>query len=196
LHYTAYREKGAQVPDLRYTAVKEMNRQNLPIPNCYWVIPGRFLAGEYPGAFDEERIRRRVDALLEAGMTTFINLTHPDELPSYVPILLEQANACDVEVETLNLPIRDFGLPTRRRMTAILDAIDSTLADGRNLYLHCWGGIGRTGTVVGCYLVRHGLTGEQALARLAEWWQDDPRRESHPRTPETKEQVQFVRDWK
>ena len=28
--------------------------------------------------------------------------------------------------------------------------------DGRKVYVHCWGGVGRTGTVVGCYLVRQG----------------------------------------
>ena len=31
------------------------------------------------------------------------------------------------------------------------------------MYLHCWGGVGRTGTVVGCWLVRHGRTGDEAL---------------------------------
>jgi hypothetical protein len=184
----------APVP-FAFFAEKKMTPPDLPIPNSYWVIPGRFLAGEYPGAFGEERIRRRVDALLEAGMNFFLNLTDPDELPSYMPILLEEARVYDVEVQTLNLPIHDFGLPTRKKMTAILDAIDSALASGRHLYLHCWGGIGRTGTVVGCYLVRHGLTGGEALARLAEWWQDDPRREAHPRTPETDEQVEFIRAW-
>ena len=39
------------------------------------------------------------------------------------------------------------------------------------------------------------MTGEQALAQLAEWWQLDPRRTWYPRTPETDEQVQFVREW-
>ena len=35
------------------------------------------------------------------------------------------------------------------------------------VYVHCWGGIGRTGTVVGCWLVRHGMTGDEALAEFA-----------------------------
>jgi protein-tyrosine phosphatase len=98
-------------------------------------------------------------------------------------------------VEAIHLPIRDFGLPTRAEMVIILDTIDNVLKKGRNVYLHCWGGIGRTGTTVGCYLVRHGMTGEQALAQLAQWWQDDPRNTWYPRTPETDEQVKFVREW-
>ncbi len=33
--------------------------------------------------------------------------------------------------------------------------------------MHCWGGVGRTGTVVGCWLVRHGLDDGDAIARIA-----------------------------
>jgi hypothetical protein len=172
-----------------------MNHPKLPIPESYWVLPKRFLAGEYPGGFNRERVRQRMDAFLEAGINTFINLTGPDELPPYLPVLLEEAEVYSQQVDTINLPIRDFGLPTRAEMVIILNTIDAALAQDRNIYLHCWGGIGRTGTTVGCYLVRHGLTGEQALARIAKWWQDDPRRTYYPRSPETDEQVKFVREW-
>jgi protein-tyrosine phosphatase len=159
------------------------------------VIPIRFLAGEYPGGFNRERVRQRMDSFLETGLNTFINLTGPDELPPYLPVLLEEAKIHHRKVEGIHLPIRDFGLPTREEMLNILNNIDNALEKKRNVYLHCWGGIGRTGTTVGCYLVRHGMTGEQALAQLADWWQTDPRRTWYPRTPETDEQVQFVREW-
>ena len=73
-------------------------------------------------------------------------------------------------------------------MTTILDALDSALAAGHTVYLHCHGGRGRTGTVVGCWLVRHGLTGEQALDRIADLRGDDE-------SPETDEQRAFVLNW-
>lgn len=173
----------------------EKNRRNLPIPNSYWVIPKRFLAGEYPGGFNNDRVRQRLDASLDAGLDTFINLTKADELPPYTTVLREEAKAYDRDVKVINLPIHDFGLPTHDEMVDILNHIDDALANGRNVYLHCWGGIGRTGTTVGCYLVRHGMTGDQALAQLAQWWEHDPRRAYYPRTPETDEQVKFVREW-
>jgi len=78
----------------------------------------------------------------------------------------------------------------------ILDTLDASLAAGRKVYLHCFGGIGRTGTAVGCYLVRHGKTGEQALSQLAEWWQAVPKHTRFPRSPEIDAQVQFILDWK
>jgi protein tyrosine phosphatase len=81
-------------------------------------------------------------------------------------------------------------------MIATLNILDEALSKGHNVYLHCWGGIGRTGTTVGCYLVRHGKTGQQALDQIAEWWQDVPKRVFYPRSPQTDAQVQFILDWK
>ena len=172
-----------------------MTTPDLPFSNSYWVIPNRFLAGEYPGAFGAERIRKRLDALLEAGMDTFVNLTRLDELPDYAPILFERAGYYQKDVRVHRLAIEDFGLPTRELMLDILSVIEGALNEGRNVYVHCWGGIGRTGTTVGCYLVRRGRTGEEALRQLAEWWQTVPKSQIHQRSPETSEQAQFVRNW-
>jgi protein-tyrosine phosphatase len=74
--------------------------------------------------------------------------------------------------------------------------LDSSLEAGRRIYLHCWGGIGRTGLAVGCFLVRHGMSGEQALEQIADWWQAVTGRRSIPRSPETPEQVEFVLNWR
>ena len=54
-------------------------------------------------------------------------------------------------------------------MRSILDAIDAAVSQGRRVYVHCRAGIGRTGTVVGCYLVRHGMSGPQAIAQISLW---------------------------
>ena len=173
-----------------------MNAPELPFPESYWVLPGQFLAGEYPGYFDNEKARGRIDTFLEAGFNTFIDLTSLDELPPYEPILKEQALIYSMEIRHLRFSIGDFSLPTHTGMISTLNAIDSALNAKRKVYVHCWAGVGRTGTVVGCYLVRHGRTGQQALRQLAEWWQDVPKSKRHTRSPETDEQVRFILDWK
>ena len=64
--------------------------------------------------------------------------------------------------------------PAPAAMRELLDHIDVAQQRGQRVYRHCWGGIGRTGTVVGCYLVRHGFTGAAAIAHLAQLRADTP----------------------
>jgi len=172
-----------------------MTKPTRPISESYWVEPGRFLAGEYPGQYTTESTQQRIDALLEAGFDTFIDLTRPNETVPYYRILLEEAKIYEMKVERYNFPIGDFGLPIPETMMSILDTIDTALQNGKKIYLHCWGGIGRTGTTVGCYLVRRGRTGEEALKQLAEWWRSVPKSHIHQHSPETLDQVQFIRKW-
>jgi len=168
---------------------------NRPIPDSYWVVPGRFLAGAYPGEFDPAQTRLRLTAFLNFGFDTFINLTDENELPPYHSILNEEAMFYDRLVSHLRFKITDKGLPSQRNMAEILDTIDNSLADEHKLYLHCWGGIGRTGTTVGCYLVRHGLTGKEALEKLATLYNTATQSKVRPISPETQDQINFILNW-
>jgi hypothetical protein len=167
-----------------------------PIPESYWVVPECFLAGGYPISSTEETVARQCLAgFLEAGFNTFFDLTRPGELPAYLPILEEEAVRFGIPIEYRRFNIQDKGLPSRNQMAVLLDALDAALAAGRKVYLHCWGGIGRTGTTVGCWLVRHGLSGRQAFSRLNELYQTAEQSRSFPQSPETNAQVNFILDW-
>ncbi len=161
-----------------------------PDPNTYWLIEGRLLAGEYPGASNPVQARAKVAAFLNAGITAFIDLTEAHELAPYKSLLP------GTDIEYHRFPIRDVSVPRDARyMNDILDAIDAALAAGRNVYVHCWGGIGRTGTVVACWLQRHGRGPDEALQELARLWQNMSKRHRQPRSPETDEQIAWVRNW-
>ena len=68
--------------------VPEMKK---PINESYWVVPGKFLAGEFPGDFDIRYSRVKIESLKEAGITSFIDLTEKDEgLSPYFPELEDQ----------------------------------------------------------------------------------------------------------
>lgn len=167
-----------------------------PIAESYWVEEGRFLAGEHPGSYDSETARRHMDAFLEAGITTFIDLTQPHELVSYEAVLKEQARIYGVNSFYHRFAIRDHGIPSRETMISILNTIDDALNSGRNVYVHCWGGVGRTGITVGCYLVRHEVTNEQALTQVNRLYRTRANTFYYPTSPETEEQIEFVRSWR
>jgi hypothetical protein len=172
-----------------------MKNPDRPLPESYWVEPGRFLAGEYPAGWNAREAHKQLAALLAAGFDTFIDLTSPDEFDPYQPILDKEASRLGLAAAYQRFPIGDFGLPTRPQMTTILDTIDAALAAGHKVYLHCWGGIGRTGTTVGCFLVRRGKSGAQALRQLADWWRLVPKSARNPHSPETDAQREFILAW-
>lgn len=166
----------------------------VPFPDSYWVLPGRLLAGEYPAESGEPATRRKLDALLRAGITSFVDLTRPGELPPYDTLLREEAADYSRAVEHTRFAIPDFGTPETALMQAILDHIDSRLAAGQAVYVHCRGGIGRTGTTVGCFLARHGLPPAQRLNEIARLRAACPSAIWH--SPETPDQRDFVLDWR
>lgn len=164
----------------------------LPIPNSYWVEPGRLLAGEYPGTQSRAESLDRMQRLLRAGVNTFIDLTQEGELPAYAAFLPE-----DGSIEHQRWAIKDHELPqTPEFMVQILDAIDVALGDGRCVYVHCRAGIGRTGMTIGCHLTRRGFSSLQALEHLQTLWEQCARSRNWPMVPETDEQYAFVRDWR
>jgi hypothetical protein len=160
---------------------------DVPIRDSYWVAAG-LLAGEYPGSADPEEAARRIRAFARHGVSVFVDLTHPgDPLEPYARLLAAGATR-------VAHPIVDFGTTTIPHMTRILDDVDAAIARGGTAYVHCWGGIGRTGTVVGCWLIRHGLAGDDPIRRIAELRRDvsDPSVAS----PQTSAQRAMVRAWK
>src|SRR5580698_1706015 len=160
-----------------------------PLPNSYWVTPGRLLGGEYPGGESGDHTQQRLSALMAAGVNCFINLTRPGELPAYSSLLPEG-------VWYFHLPILDHGLPVDQDyMRQILAVVGSALDAGRCVYVHCRMGIGRTGTVLGCQLVEQGVSGEAAMGGLNRAWLGCDRSRRWPSIPETREQRQYVTSW-
>ena len=169
-----------------------------PTASSYWVVSGCLLAGAYPGDSDPEAHRVKVQALVDAGIRTFVNLMEEHETnyagETFVPYQDLARQLCP-EVRCCRHAIRDLSAPTPELMTTILDAIDESMTAGKPVYVHCWGGVGRTGTVIGCWLLRHGLAEPgNVLKVLMEIRQQDRERRQRM-SPESAEQQRFVKGW-
>ncbi len=173
----------------------------VPYPRSFWVVPGKFLAGYYPGSRNPATAQNKLRKLLEHGVRHVVNLMEDNERnfkgERFVPYeaqLRELADGMSIDIELAHMPIRDTNVPSVEGMVAILDKIDRAITQRPTVYLHCWGGRGRTGTVVGCYLARRGKAeGDGALQLLQELRRDDPI--SHLPSPETEIQAELVRAW-
>lgn len=169
-----------------------------PNRSSYWVVPGKLLAGAYPGSPFADSHQEKVEKLLGAGVQVFVNLMEEHETDHagnafnrYEDLVSSLASDATCE----RFAIKDLSIPTAAAMETILDAIDSHLQNGRTVYVHCWGGVGRTGTVVGCWMLRHGLaTAEDVLEKLTSLRIQDKER-GRRQSPETDAQREFVLAW-
>ena len=165
-----------------------------PLPATYWVVPGRFLVGEHPGSHSRAEAMDRLRRFLDFGVTCFVDLTEPGELPSYES-LLPQVTPDGRRIEYLREPIRDHDVPSGDApVSRAIDMIDEALEAGHVVYLHCRAGIGRSATVVGCWLATRGGVPDP-LEELQLLWRQSARSRDWPVVPETDEQADFVRGW-
>lgn len=162
-----------QLPSLPKPPARDMAG---PTPWSNWVIPGQVIAGAYPASLDDAETNRILTTLLESGINTFVclqaevNINIPDlawksghGLRPYIrdaqKILSKARHTCSPritqqKIDFLHLPIIDGNVTTDSALNKLaIDCCDRVLR-GEKLYIHCWGGHGRTGTLVSIMLGR------------------------------------------
>jgi protein tyrosine phosphatase (PTP) superfamily phosphohydrolase (DUF442 family) len=158
------------------------------------------LAGCYPGDVGADEAHSKLSALIAAGIRFIVNLQEPDELglggstfPAYRPQVEALTHAQGLRITFAQFPITDMNVPPPQLMNTILDTMDESLEQGKPVYVHCRGGHGRTGTVIGCWLVRRGYCPQDALAKITNLRQNDAYLRRQP-APQTTEQIRFVKN--
>lgn len=133
-----------------------------------WIIEGKLAASSYPR--DEGHLR----ALHTAGVRALVTLHER-------PVDQEKLDALGIAAR--HYPVQDFAAPSLDQIEAAVAFIERKLAAGEGVAVHCAAGLGRTGTVIACYLVYQGYTPAEAIAHV---------RARRPGSVETGEQQAIV----
>ena len=92
-----------------------------------------------------------------------------------------------VDIVDLFVPVRDFTPPDQAQIQRMIDFIDEqAVRNDRPVVVSCYAGIGRTGTVLACYLVTRGFEPADAINEV---------RRLRPGSIQTPEQEAAVREY-
>jgi len=167
----------------------------LPFDRSYWVLPGKLMAGEIPAAQTTQATIEKLTALANCGIKTIINLMETTETDyDGNPFYDYSQHLQSLNRSMIRMPIVDLSIPSVDEMKNILSRIDESIQRGKPVYVHCWGGIGRTGTVVGCYLIQNGYANQENVFDYIDYLKRTTNA-AHRSSPETDEQMEFVKQW-
>lgn len=178
--------------DLRTTmdCFEELVSPRKPIRNSYRVMD-RVYAGEYPRELDEKKSIEKIKQFERFGITHYIDLTEEGEFSPYATML-------DSKVRHIRFPIKNMSAPlTIESVKELISQINEILKenDSNKVYIHCWGGVGRTGLIVGCLLSEQcGFGFEKTMDALNLAFSDCPK-SAYQKTPESDEQRLYIKKY-
>lgn len=146
-------------------------------------------AGQYPGSKNAALHAIKLYDLEMLNIDCIVSLMEVSESKRFTPYqqTLMQRNP---KIEFFNYPITDMSVPTKKQLYDIVHHIQTLLTSKKRVYIHCWGGHGRTGVVVGALLIYNGYTPQNALAKIKEERMKTPFKEEP--SPQTDEQIEFI----
>ncbi len=155
-------------------------------PNWFYyaLLNGTLIGSERPENLHAEAsgkldVTRRLAQRLvaEHGVRTVVNLT--ERAWTY--------GTEELAVHHLPMSDRYIDQTAHETLERAVGIIGQGISAGRGVWVHCQGGIDRTGCVVGCYLVSTGTDTETAIGAIKDRWPE--RRKKNPTSHELWEPV-------
>lgn len=167
---------------------------NIPFLQSYWLMPDKVLCGHFPSDLDPVVRETKLQGLLDAGIRTIINLIPEDELGNDdIPFddYTKWMESNGHRIICMRHGFKDRTAPSVELMQRIQREIEVSVLHDCPVYLHCWGGHGRSAMVAVCHLISLGSPLETALEYVLNLRKPLPKNH-YPFEPC---QVEFIREW-
>jgi protein-tyrosine phosphatase len=134
----------------------------------YWLDelwPGKLAVAPRPrgGAWIEDDVA----SWKRAGVNAVLSLLTPDEERD-LDLLTEAKEVRTQGMEFISYPIPDRQIPnSETQWSELLEKVNSNLSSGKNVLVHCRQGIGRSGLVAICLLVKKGMSPGAAVESVS-----------------------------
>jgi len=132
----------------------EDEKRQIILPNFDWLLENKLAAMPYPESEDAFTLLYRI------GIRAVLNL-------SEAPYHYEAPNT--IGMLTRHIPVIDYTAPTLQQVKQAVAMISSCLDKNMPVAVHCLAGLGRTGTILACYLVAMGMPANNAIIIIREW---------------------------
>lgn len=171
------------VADTRVKRTINVNGEEIKLSrNFSWLIPLKLAGISIP------KTRDQIRAFHHANIGLVVTVMEEERLPK------EWFE--DRPIENIYYAVENYGTPSIEEMDEIISMMEEMIKNDQAVLVHCGGGKGRAGTVLSCFVAKHGISGNlQEYPQMTATESISYVREMRPGSVESRKQEKFISNY-